>query len=123
MIKNITHEELVSILMQIHDELPSRFFQHWMRVCINKINSYEDSTIKAQKELVFYKTSFDAIRKNKKQQAKWSRKTYGNSFIKKFLSFCKNESQKHIELEKSVEYYKQLSEKLSTELKATQNHD
>ena len=123
MIKNITHEELVSILMQIHDELPSRFFQHWMRVCINKLNSYEDSTIKAQKELVFYKTSFDAIRKNKKQQAKWSRKTYGNSFIKKFLSFCKNESQKHIELEKSVEYYKQLSEKLSTELKATQNHD
>ena len=123
MIKNITHEELVSILMQIHDELPSRFFQHWMRVTINKLNYYEDTANNAKKELGFYKSSFEAIQKNKKASAKWSRETHGNSFIKKFLSFCKNESQKHIELEKSVQYYKQLSEKLSNELKATQNHD
>ena len=123
MINNITHKELVSILMQIHDELHSRFFQHWIRVAINKLNSYEDAANDAKKELGFYKTSFEAIQKNKKAQARWSRKTHGNSFIKKFLSFCKNESQKHIELEKSVEYYKQLSEKLSNELKATQKND
>jgi hypothetical protein len=123
MIKNITHKELVSILMQIHDELPSRFFQHWMRATINKLNSYEDAEYKAKKELGFYKSSFEAIQKNKKASAKWSRKTHGNSFIKKFLSFCKNESEKHIEIEKAVEYYKQLSEKLSHELKTTQKND
>jgi len=89
MIKNITHQELISILMQIHDELPSRFLQHWMRVTINKLNSYEEASNNAKKELGFYKSSFEAIQKNKKTSAKWSRETHGIFFIKKFLSFCK----------------------------------
>jgi hypothetical protein len=81
MIKNITHKELVSILMQIHDELSSRFFQHWIRVAINKLNSYEDKMLDAQRELAFYKKSFEAIQKREAFDRKWNRKVKTKRFF------------------------------------------
>jgi len=92
MIKNITHRELVSILMQIHNELPSRFFQHWMRVTINKLNDYEEKTIKAKKELEFYKHSFDLVKKTEEERKRnnYCKMIEGKNFIQRFLESCKN---------------------------------
>jgi hypothetical protein len=75
--------------MQIHDELPSRFFQHWMRVTINKLNVYEEKAIKAEKDLVFYRKSFELIQKTEKKRQSYCKIIKGKNFITKFLESCK----------------------------------
>jgi len=87
MIKSLTHRELVSILMQIHDELPSRFFQYWIRVTINKLNSYDGEIESLKKNLFFYQRSFELIKETNKTH-RYSRESNGSKFINKFLNSC-----------------------------------
>jgi hypothetical protein len=95
MIKNITHKELVSILMQIHDEIPSKFFQHWMRVTINKLNAYEERAIKSEKDLAFYRKSFEIIQNTEKKRQSYCKTIKGKNFITRFLESCKTTIQKN----------------------------
>jgi len=94
MIKNITHRELVLILLQIHQEIPSKFIKHWIKITIVKLNSYEERSNKAEKELAFYKHSFELIQKTEKKSKQY-RRIEGNNFIQRFLQFCKKTAQKN----------------------------